>query len=338
MSSTLKLEETKVSLERIQNFDTVKFDRKTELGAQLNLESAIEPARKVIALFKRIPPEMMSEFPERLLEQVKAQADQVFNAFKTAEEFNTSVENPTLERTNIINTIQGLYDPAFQALFNVIAYSAARATDFQRLEAEGRAAVQAVADKTAELSKNLEESQSEANAILADVRKTAAEQGVSQQAIYFKEESEYHDERSKDWLRATLAWGAAVLLFAIGSIFLHKIPYFSPTNAIESWQLISSKVLIFAVLGYLLLLSARTFLAHRHNAITNKHRQNALVTFQALVDAGQTKESRDTVLRFAASSVFSPQDTGVIRGQAASGGGANTLIELGSNVSEASSG
>ena len=60
----------------------------------------------------------------------------------------------------------------------------------------------------------------------------------------------------------------------------------------------------------MLFLCARNFLSHKHNAIVNKHRQNALLTFNALVDAAKSEDRRDVVLTYAASCIFSPQDTG----------------------------
>ncbi len=100
-------------------------------------------------------------------------------------------------------------------------------------------------------------------------------------------------------------------------------------------QIVASKVLIFAVLGYMLLLSARNFLSHKHNSVTNKHRQNSLATFKALVDAGGTQEARDVVLKYAAASVFTPQETGYAN--TTSGGSspsASTVVELTSQMAD----
>jgi hypothetical protein len=60
----------------------------------------------------------------------------------------------------------------------------------------------------------------------------------------------------------------------------------------------------------MLLLSARNFLSHKHNEIVNRHRQNALLTFKALVDAAGQKEAQDVVLSYAAACIFAPQETG----------------------------
>ena len=77
----------------------------------------------------------------------------------------------------------------------------------------------------------------------------------------------------------------------------------------------------------MLILSAKNFLSHQHNAIVNKHRQNALMTFNALVTAGISKESKDIVLMHAAACIFAPQETGYAKSE----GGASaskTLVEM----------
>ncbi|MEM9781686.1 MAG: hypothetical protein AAF899_04340 [Pseudomonadota bacterium] len=233
-------------------------------------------------------------------------------------------------KENIVNQYQTLFD----FLHPFISYSASRITDFQSLEAEGRAAVQAIADQTQSLKAQLEKDRQEAERILQEVRAIAAEQGVSQQAIYYGKESEHHEERAEKWRITTLWWASGVIGFAFISLFLHKIPFLSPSNAFDAYQLIASKILIFITLSYMVILSARNFLSHRHNAVINKHRQNALVTFKALVDAGGVKESRDIVLKSLASSVFSPQDTGYVKVASGPASSTSAIVELGSQLSD----
>ena len=146
--------------------------------------------------------------------------------------------------------------------------------------------------------------------MLAAVRKAAAEQGVAQQAIYFQEESDNHNKKADDWRWWTIATAAGLGCFAILSTLAHKWNFLRPDGYPDAIQLAVSKVLIFGVIAYMLVLCARNFLAHTHNAIVNKHRQNALMTFKALVDAAQIDEKQDIVLTHAAESIFVPQDTG----------------------------
>ena len=82
----------------------------------------------------------------------------------------------------------------------------------------------------------------------------------------------------------------------------------------------------------MLFLSAKNFLTHKHNAIVNKHRQNALVTFQALVDAAKDESCKDIILTHASSCIFSPQETGYSKGGSNPSGSNRSIVELLPNI------
>ena len=69
--------------------------------------------------------------------------------------------------------------------------------------------------------------------------------------------------------------GMANLLgaYAVLSLGIHKIPLIAPGNTYETVQMAISKILIFAVISFVLYLSARNFMSHKHNAAVNRHRQ-----------------------------------------------------------------
>jgi len=188
--------------------------------------------------------------------------------------------------------------------------------------------MQSVQDRANDLTAELERQQSEAQRILDEVRQVAAEQGVSQQAVYFKEEADRHQSEAETWQLYTICTATGLGLFAILSLFIHEIPILTPDNTYKALQLTLSKFLIFAVIGYMLVLCARNFLSHKHNAIVNKHRQNALLTFNALSDAARGEDKRDIVLTYAASCIFSPQDTGYTKSAGNQDGAPMKLIEV----------
>ena len=115
-------------------------------------------------------------------------------------------------------------------------------------------------------------------------------------------------------------------MYSVASLFIHKFPGLDPSDTYQSIQLVTSKVLIFGVIAYMLSLSARNFLSHKHNAILNKHRQNALLTFKALTDAAKEEENRDIVLTHASSCIFAPQDTGYIKTSGVQSSSTNTPL------------
>lgn len=148
--------------------------------------------------------------------------------------------------------------------------------------------------------------------MLVEVRSVAAEAGVSQQAIHFQNAAKDNSDQAEIWRNRTikLAWGLGV--FALLSFFIHKIPWLVPNNGYDTVQLAVSKLLVFGVLSYMLYLSAKNFMSHKHNAAVNKHRQDALVTYRALVEAADSAGSRDVVLTYAAACIFGPQPTGYV--------------------------
>lgn len=313
--STL-LEETAKSLQRIQTFEPEKLARTAELGTDLNFSEALGPAKMAIDLFSQIPESYLSIFPETWLQQLKSCADSFFNILDASMKFKASMDNAVGNRTALIEQISQAYNSFFLQISPMISYVSSRQKDYGALEREARAKIQQASDRADELAAVLSAHEIEAKRILEEVKKVAAEQGVSQQAIYFQTESTNHNSHATIWQWRTIYVGIALIAYSVLSVFVHKIPYLTPSNTYESIQLAVSKSLIFAVFAYFLILCARNFLSHTHNSIVNKHRQNALLTFKSLADAADKNENRDVVLTYAAACIFSPQETGYTKGNA----------------------
>jgi len=304
------LDETATSIKRVQDFDASKLARTEDFGTALNFTNAVTPAQRLIDLFKRLPTSALQDIPEGNLRQIREQADNAFNLFNQILNFKSEENNPAQFRTQIAQQITDTYTPIFSILLPYIGYAAARTADFQRLESEGRAAVQSIADRTSELMESLNATKKQAEEALTAARRAALEQGVSQQAIYFKEESDSHERLADEWRTNTTVVAVVLAIYAAASVLLHKWTWLKPESAFEAAQLITSKILIFAVISYVLILAAKNFLSHKHNAIVNRHRQNALMTFNALAEAAKDQAAKDIILTHAASCIFAPQETG----------------------------
>jgi hypothetical protein len=143
-----------------------------------------------------------------------------------------------------------------------------------------------------------------------DIREMAAEQGASQQAIYFKEEADEHAKTAKAWLITTGVTTGVLAILAGGLLFLHNWSPLAPTSTYEAVQLTVAKVLLLGTAGSFAVIAARNYAANRHNAIVNRHRHNALLTYTALVDAAGHQANRDIVLQYAAHAIYFDQPTG----------------------------
>lgn len=74
------------------------------------------------------------------------------------------------------------------------------------------------------------------------------------------------------------------------------------------------RLIVVSVLTYGLVWSARNYAASQHNYVVNRHRRNALASFQTFVEGASDKEIKDAVLLEATHSIFTPQDSGFARG------------------------
>lgn len=321
-------EETKESLSRIQKFDAALLPRESELGSRLNFSDAVEPAQQLIDLYNRLSVTALQDFPDNILTPIRDNSNNHFKLFSQILDFDPSQQDPNGVRNNLIKQVEGAYQPAFQALHPYISYSLHRSADFQRLDSDARATLQSIEDKANKISKNLSQHEENAKAALDEIRRVAAEEGVTKQAAHFNAEYEHHKTEADKWQGYAVKLAIGLGVFAVVSLFIHKIPFFNPENTYDAIQLSISKVLIFSVIAYMLFLSSKNFLNHKHNAIVNKHRQNALMTHTALVEASGDEGVRDAVLLQAANCIFSPQSTGYTQTGESEASNQKSMVEI----------
>ena len=322
-------QQTSDSLIRVQEFDVSQLPRENILGTSLNFRDAIPPAERLISLYRRLSTTALEDFPDDILNRIRNQCNADYQKFQQILEFDpSSQQTPSTVRDQYIQQLADAYDPAYNTLSPHISYSLHRSADFQRLDADARSTLQGIKDEAATIQTELAAQKTDAEEILNDVREIAAEQGVTQQAIYFQQESAGHDTNADKWEKRTIQIAGALALFAVASIFLHKWEWIAPQNTFEIVQLVTSKILIFAVLTYMLVLSAKNYLNHKHNSIVNKHRQNALMTYKAMVDATDDPGSREAILIQAASCIYNPQSTGYAPGSDTPAVSGKSMVEI----------
>lgn len=321
-------EATERSLRRMQEFDADSLAREEELGKAYNFRGAVQPAKELIQLYQRMSVLALDDFPPEQLNIVQAAANRDYAAFERILKLDTTQGIASSTRESYIEAIRQAYAPTFRELSPLISYSLHRSADFQQLNRDALAALQRIRDMGEEFRTEFAETKKEAQETLDKVREAAAEQGVTQQSIHFRDAAKEHGDEAKHWQKQTMGWAIALGAYAIVSLFLHKLPFLAPATAYDTVQLSISKVLIFTVISYMLYMSARNFVAHRHNAIVNKHRQNALMTYEAIAAAAKNQPNQDVILTHASACIFSPQPTGYSGNGAHDSGGPKSIVEV----------
>lgn len=325
-----KRQETAEALARMQSFDTSLLPRERELGSVVNFTGAVAPAERLIALYKRIALTVLDDLPLNQLTQLIQQANNDYRLLKQVMDFQPG--RPVNERDALVNQLDQAYQQSFPILQPYVSFSVSKSTDFQGLERQARATIQAVSDLGDKLTQELKNKSQEAERVLELVRKAAAEHGVSQQAIYFRDDAKEHEAEAKVWGSRIVKYAWILGIYAVATIFLHKLPWVKPDDVYQTVQLAISKVLIFGVLSYMVYLATKNYLAHKHNGVINRHRQNALMTYKALVDAAKDMGNKEVILTHASACIFAPQQTGYTGGASPEGPAAKSVVELLTNT------
>lgn len=241
---------------------------------------------------------------------LKSSADEAINAFKKIEEFNSAgQQNPAQVRDELIRELNAQYQTQFTKISPIIAYSVRKGTDFEQLERSARESLNELQRIRAELEKTGNTLITEAQASLEQVRRAAAEVGVAQHAVHFKEEANQHKNSSLVWLIATAVMAVVTLSFGSWNVWYymtHIVEY----GVNQSVQIAISKLVIFGVLYYSVVWCGRSYRTQMHNYVINQHRQNALSTFETFVKAATDPQIKDAVLLQATQSIFFPQHSG----------------------------
>lgn len=150
-----------------------------------------------------------------------------------------------------------------------------------------------------------------AESLLVQLEERTQSMTVAEQAKVFSERADAHERGSTKWLIAAGAMATAGLLLGVVIAFPRLVGLEYPQGS-DVWPATAGRVLLFSILLAGALWCGRVYRAHRHNEEVNRHRANALSTFQLFADAADP-ETRAYILRQATGAIFAPQPTAFIQ-------------------------
>lgn len=256
---------------------------------------------------------------------VQNQANSILENFERILSYDPQkADNPKEEHRNLLHSTDHLFGNAFGSLNALISYLSSRARDPAELITSARETLNAEAARVRQLTEELAAKNAKADEIVDSMRKASGAVAVSASASFFAEVASKHNGSAQAWLALTFV---SVVAFAVGAIYMiHNIP--SGITEAEAIQLAFGKLVLFGALGYAIATCARNFHAHKHNQVVNEHRQKALETYRALVEAATGGERRDVILTHAAACIFGPQETGFTKSHGLPEGPASKVIEM----------
>lgn len=309
-------DELRKVLDELNSIEPESLVRADVLGKDLSFEAGLPVFRRTLGLFRDLSQCNLDSVPYETLQQMHSLANQVLTYFKQIQAFSIQQHpsNPVEARNSLIQQLRDQWHSYYTTITPHISYAIRKGTDFDTLEREARGTLALQKQLAGEFKTEKDKILIEMQGALDRVRQAAAEAGVAQHAIHFKDEAEFHKTQSLYWLLAAAAFAAATIGYALWSLG-PQLNDLSATTIPRAVQLILPRLVVIFVLTYGLVWSARNFGASRHNFVVNRHRQNALSSFETFVKGAGDAHTKDAVLLQATQSIFTPQDSGFVKGE-----------------------
>jgi hypothetical protein len=323
------IEQIKTNYEKLSEFQIEDLVREEDLGIQLSFKDAESTIIKTIDLFNKTKTVSFEEVPYNLLTNFNNQLEAANERFINFKSFNPNQNNPVNQRDSLIAQLNNQYSGYYQDSLPLLTIGILSGNDLSVQQAIIDKLISELDKKTKETEKKGEEYLTQLDETLKSAEEAAAKVGVSRHSQVFNNESSEHQEQSKTWLKWTVGVLIAIVIAAV--IFIFVFPDTTSSSA-EIIQFSITKVIVLSAMFYGLSICNRNYKANKHNATLNKHRQNALSTFETFAKAaGTDTQTKNAVLIEATHTIFSNQQTGYLNSEKDSES-SNKIVEIIKNV------
>lgn len=205
-----------------------------------------------------------------------------------------------------------LYAEAYNLLTPIITYNKMKyiRTDSTNIEQKFNQLYEKIQSEHEQFTTKGKEIEEKQKLLLDQSEKLTENLGISSYAKYFQNEAMNHNVISRVWVFITFLLAASIVYFALyAHTYLPNIPGDTLTPSYVS-QVLAPKATILIILVYMLTWSVKNQKSHNHNYIVNKHRRNALETFQAFVLSSEgTPEIKNAMLMQMTNCIFNHQNS-----------------------------
>ena len=323
----------------IRAVDLKDVARLEDLGKEYHFSAAPTYIAGIVSLINSIDPDNTDVIPPQVWREVNNLLGQVITIVEHITSFRPNQANPIAERDSIEQQLSDLHYQLFGRL-SEISSATNLSSDLSAFRGAISQSQQALSEQVSQLLKGYEERTSEIENSAAKVLSEAKESAVSsssairdllektrneaaeiitaREAEHFSNASVEFKDSAERWLKATVASVLVLIIGAMVFLVMASFGLYSKLDAVSGVQVGLAKLFLFGVLGYVAAQCAKNYFAAKHNEAVNRHRQNAILAYRALVEATGSPEHRDIVLTHAAAAVFAPQDTAFVKSAGAS--------------------
>ena len=297
--------------ERVTKITALNADglaRTDEFGQRLSYASGIPLFKSVVDFFHRFGQVDLSFLSHDLLNQVHNACVEIDSRFEQIQTTDlTQQGNPAAVRDSHIADLDNAFGRHVVLLSSLLAASGHESLSLRQKEETADQLITDIRRLKTDSQKEVAEIQTSVRETLAEVQRAAASAGVATHAVHFDTEAKRYEESSEKWLRRTVKLAIAAFVLTV-VIALHSLT--AAPEVGQSIQIAVSKIAVLAVVYSSMFWSARIYRSERHNWTVNRHRRNALLSFETFVAASTDDSTKSAVLLQATESIFGHQPSG----------------------------
>ena len=299
-------------IKALSELKTSEYVRIETLGEKYGFKEAEDLFHQIKNLFGQLIDYDLSVIPAQRLDSINDHIDRIMNAFKNIKEFDPD-QPKNGDKPTLIKNLDESYSNFFVLITPIIGYLSSSFGFMKMLKSDADSALKDINGRRKEIEKQKKEFDNQTEQIIKSLKDSAAESGVTRHSKIFADEADDHKTLAFRWFLGMLFF----ICFACFVVYLiwDLVPKMDNPNLYQVIQYTLLKIIVFSVLYYLLLFIIRNYNAHRHNYIVNKHRQNALSSFETFVNSTTNPEIKDAVLLQTTQSIFSAQVSGYLKNE-----------------------
>ena len=339
-------------------FDQSGLDslKRTDLsGRKLSFEIVHPDLVAVCEMLQEIltaPRESFIGFSKDNVQQIKNYLQQLLATFQEIQSFgvqnSNEAQNLNEEHKRILQNIVRFCHNVKRELGPTVSYLNSQRA--KQLETQVNATIDDAVNKAAEkfntetnrLQKHSDQAeqnetkrQEDFNQLKGQLEDTLAEGSVSKYEKIFEGQANKHQQASFWWLLSTVG-----LIIVFGGVFywLFNALKLGGAEWVGVLQNIFTKGFLLSLIYLVLNRSIKNYTAEKHLEVVNRHRQNALRTFQAFHSAaGENQETQDAVLLAATNAIFDANQSGYLSTKIRGSESANPIPQVIKTVMPSSS-
>jgi hypothetical protein len=298
------------SIEQVEVFGVDQLARR-DLKSEFNFETLQPDVIGIFRLFDAIKRSDLSYFPADRRDALYSLITDLAADLKDINAFDPFADVATAagRRSDLIKRVTKRHSALFQSFAGPLALWSLSHDTISSAVASAQTIAKVVELAHTENQDKFELLVKDIEGLRESARKTAQEIGVSRYEKVFGDEADKHNKAARAWLGATFALAAGTVYFAWE---LYQSSWFlaATLTPTQSVHLAIGKIVILSILISAILWSGRGYRSNKHNAVINKHRQNALRTFDTFANSAGDQQTKSAVLLQTTHCIFSPQQSG----------------------------